>query len=77
MARPCGKLHGNMQIARIVGRLHVGDPPDEAVAYVRSRLRPGAWEAMAPSLRRAFDCEVRRVHRENLELYLAVMGGRL
>jgi len=76
MSHPCGKAYNHPVIRSIVGRLHVGTPPDEAVAYVRSRLAKGAWEKLSPANRRAFECEVKRVHAENLTLYRDVMTGR-
>jgi hypothetical protein len=76
MAKRCGKLHGNVMIERIVGRIHVGTPPDEAVNYVKSRMASGAWEKLTPAVQRSFDCEVRRVHAENLKMYRDVMEGR-
>ena len=74
--KPCGKLYGNHQIARIVGNIHVGTPPDEAFEIVRGKLAKGAWDALAPAIKRAFECEVKRVHAENLKLYRDVMTGR-
>lgn len=77
MAKRCGKFHDNPMIGRIVGNVHVGTPADEAVAYVKSKLRPGAWESLSASDQRSFDCEVRRAHAANLDLYRFVMrGGR-
>jgi len=76
MAKRCGKAHGHPMIARIVGNIHVGTPPDEAVAIVRGKLVKGAWEALSPADRRAFECEVKRVHAENLKVYRDVMTGR-
>ena len=77
MAKRCGKFHGNVMIERIVGRINVGESGDDAVAYVKSRMTPGAWEKLTPEVQRSFDCEVRRVHERNLKLYRNVMSGRL
>lgn len=76
MSKPCGKFHGNYQIARIVGEVHVGLTDDEVIRHVRGRLRPGAWEQMPKQLRRMFTCEVLRVHHANQKLYRDVMRGR-
>ena len=77
MAKRCGKFHGNVMIERIVGRINVGESGDEAVSYVKSRLAKGAWESLSASDRRSFDCEVRRAHAANFDLYRFVMrGGR-
>ncbi len=77
MARRCGRFHGNVMIERIVSRLHVGTPPDEAVAYAKSRLAPGAWNSLSAADQRNFDCEVRRSLAAGLDDYRFVMrGGR-
>lgn len=77
MAKPCGKFHGNYMIRQIVGRLHVGTPDDEVVDYFKSRLKKGFWEKkMTAVQRRDAECEVRRVHAENLKMYRDVMTGR-
>lgn len=78
MARKrCGTFHDSPIIRNIVGRLHVGTPEDEVLEYAKSRLKKGFWETkMTPQERRDFECEVKRAHRENLDLYLAVARGR-
>ncbi len=70
----CGTFHDNPIIRQIVARLHVGSSEDEAVAYAKSRLKKGFWEAnMTEKQRRDFVCEVKRAHAENFALYRSVM----
>jgi hypothetical protein len=70
---PTGKFKGNPIIRQIVGRMHVGTPDDEVVAYARTRLAKGAWEALPEKDRKAFTCEVKRAHEVNRKLYRHVM----
>jgi hypothetical protein len=40
------------------------------------KLVKGAWEALSPADRRAFECEAKRAHAENPKAYRDVMTGR-
>jgi hypothetical protein len=62
-------------IRQIVGRVHVSDPVTEVIAYAKSRLAAGAWDGMSTADRRAFACEVKKVHAANLTMYRAVTRG--
>lgn len=75
MAKRCssGEFKNHPIIRQIVARTHVGTPDDEVVAYARSRLAKGAWEKLSDKDRKAFTCEVKRVHEANRKLYRAVM----
>jgi hypothetical protein len=63
-------------IRNIVGRLHVGSTHREVVEYAVSRLRKGAWDAMAPVARVAFIRDCIAAHEANRGLYEDVMGPR-
>ena len=68
-------FYGHPIIRQVVDRLHVGDSDEKALEYARSRLNPGAYDAMTAARRRAFDREVLRVHHGNRALYTRVMAG--
>jgi hypothetical protein len=70
-----GPFKDHSIIRQIVGRVHVGDPVSEVVAYAKSRLAAGAWDTMSKADRRAFECEVKKQHARNLDLYTSVMRG--
>jgi hypothetical protein len=70
---PSGEYKDHPIIRQIVGRMHVGTPDDEVITYARSRLAKGAWEKLPEKDRKAFTCEVKRVHETNRKLYRRVM----
>lgn len=70
-----GPFKDHAIIRQIVGRVHVADPVSEVCAYAKSRLAAGAWDAMSAADRRAFECEVKKVHAANLAMYRAVTRG--
>ena len=61
-------------IRMIVGRLHVATPDPDVVAYVVSRLKAGAWEAMTATERGDIAHAALDAHREHMDLYRSVMG---
>lgn len=71
-----GKFKDHPIIRQIVGRVHVGDPDAEVLAYARSRLAAGAWDRMSAAEQRAFDCEVLKQHEKNRAEYMRVMRRR-
>jgi hypothetical protein len=75
-ARRCssGGFKDHAIIRQIVDRVHVGAPEAEVLEYARSRLAPGAWDKMSTKDRRAFECEVLKVHDRNRAAYRRVMG---
>ncbi len=75
MSCSSGRFKGSYMIERVVGNLHALTPDDEAVAYASRRLKRGVWERFSDAERKSFECEVQRVHRRNLKLYLDVMRG--
>jgi hypothetical protein len=70
-----GKFKGSPMIRQIVGRRHVGETDEEVVEYAKTRLRKGAWDTLSRPEQRAFECEVRKAHRRNQQLYMDVMRG--
>jgi hypothetical protein len=75
-ARRCssGSFKDHPMIRQIVDRVHVGAPEAEVLEYARSRLAAGAWDKMSAKDRRAFECEVLKVHDRNRATYRRVMG---
>lgn len=71
-----GKFKGNSMIRMIVGRLHVGTPENEVVEYVRSRFKPKFWADLPAADKKAIECEAKRAHAENFQLYRDVARGR-
>lgn len=69
------KYHGHSDIYRIVSRLHVGEPDEDVLKYVRSRFKKGAWEKLPAEDRFAIEHEALRVHHANQKLYRDVMRG--
>lgn len=73
-ARRCssGDFKDHSIIRQIVDRVHVGTPEKEVLEYARSRLAPGAWDKLPEKDRKAFECEVLKVHDRNRALYRQV-----
>lgn len=60
----------------LVGRCHVGQTNREVVAYVAS-LTSKSWAKLDGLTKRSIIRECIRIHRENRDLYAAVVNGRL
>lgn len=65
-------------IRQIVGRCHVGDSYLSVIRYVINRMAEGyrTFHAQPKAWRKELLREIVTVHRENRELYRAVMTGR-
>lgn len=63
-------------ISQIVGRCHVSDSNLKVIRYFLSRLKKGAWRKTDKATRKQILRQIIETHRENKELYLAVMTGR-
>jgi hypothetical protein len=66
-------------IRQIVGRCHVGESNRKVIRYVISCLKRKykTWQATPKATRREAMHQIIAVHRENRQLYRAVMSGRL
>ncbi len=66
-------------ISMLVGRCHVGERDSAVLRYVVSRLKDGkqTWRGISRERRREIVGEVVREHRENRQLYVDVMSGRI
>ena len=65
-------------IERIVDRCHVFDSNRSVIRYVISRLKHGhkTWCGIDRELRRSYLKLIIRHHKQNLDVYVQVMGGR-
>jgi hypothetical protein len=68
----------NPILRAIVDRLHVSESNRDVIRYVISRLQDGyvTYRAMPRWKRREFLAQCLEAHRQNRELYSAVMRGR-
>jgi hypothetical protein len=64
-------------IARIVGRCHVGESFHAVARYLVSRMNRDAWRKLPRATKREVLASALRAHRENGDLYHAVMTGRV
>ena len=62
-------------VAQVVNRLHVGTPPRDVIAYVRSRLSDEGRSPARRDARKEIYRQALEQHRINREDYAWVMAG--
>jgi hypothetical protein len=59
----------------IIGQIHVSKPLDYVIGTCKARLKSGAWESMTKKEQNKFIAIIKKIRKNDVDLYKYVMGG--
>lgn len=62
-------------LRNIIGQIHVSKPLDYVIEECKSRLKKGAWDAMTSKEQKIFIATIKKIRKNDADLYRYVMGG--
>ena len=62
-------------LRNIIGQIHVSKPLDYVIGTCKARLKKGAWEDMTSKEQKHFIACVKKIRKNDVDLYKYVMGG--
>jgi histone acetyltransferase (RNA polymerase elongator complex component) len=62
-------------LRNIIGRIHVSKPLDHVIDTCKAKLNKGTWNSMTQKEQEQFIACVKKIRKNDVDLYRYVMGG--